>query len=166
MPPSVLRNALCRSLARDILSKFAGETAAGGLSPPVAIRMVAESLGFQVVALHNVPDEFSGIVSVRHGLIGVNGNHHPHRQRFSVAHELAHIILGHPPERSCSNAEIRLFNEEADICASELLIPPHLLAEWLQKTRNVASLSRVFDVSIGAMRHGLRNLSAAGTPSA
>ncbi len=128
-------------------------------SPPINIERIAESLGFCVVRLYAVPEEFSGIVSPKHRLVGINGNHHRHRQRFTLAHEIGHVVLNHPPERACSLARIALLNREADAFASELLIPTDILRVFLRTVKHPTPLSRLFDVSEEAMAHKIRGLS-------
>ena len=128
----------------------------GGLIAPVPIDDLARALGFQVVLLFTAGDEFSGLVSPRQKLIGINGHHHRHRRRFSLAHEIAHILLKHPPESHCTPGEIASYNIEADLCASEILIPGDLLSPLLATTRNIIALSRMFDVSDEAMMRRLR----------
>jgi Zn-dependent peptidase ImmA (M78 family) len=159
-----LRSELCVEKAREALSEYSRGRAS--LKPPIKIESVAESLGFQVVPLHTVGDEFSGMVSTRQKLIGVNGRHHRHRRRFTIGHELAHILLKHPPESHCSSKEIALYNAEADACAAELLIPSALLAQWLPITRSVSNLAYTFDVSEEAMAVKVRMLSCHKSVSA
>lgn len=144
-------------MADDLLSRFSAKN--GPIVPPVRVTELAALLGFQVVYLSLVDDEFSALVSTREKLIGINGRHHRHRQRFSLCHELAHVLLRHPPEARCTKREIALFNAEADECAAELLMPTELLKGWLQRTRNTAALARIFDVSEEAM---IRKLASAG----
>ena len=130
-----------------------------GSTPPIAIDVLASSLGYQVVLLYSVDDACSAIVSTRDKLIGINGKHHRHRQRFSLGHEMAHIILKHPPESRCSRAEIELYNAEADECAAELLMPQTLIHKWLVRTRKTADLASIFDVSEEAMTVRLKRVS-------
>jgi Zn-dependent peptidase ImmA (M78 family) len=124
---------------------------AGTVRPPVPVDRLADILGFRVVLLRDAPDEISGLLSARERLIGVNGRHHPHRRRFTIGHELGHILLGHPPESRCSAERIRAFNLEADRCASNLLIPFAFLRSFLRSGTPPAVLSRIFDVSAEAM---------------
>lgn len=144
-----VRDGLCRSTARAALQQVADSR--GGISAPVPIDDMARGMGFQVVLLYTTGDDFSGLVSPRQRLIGINGHHHRHRRRFSLAHELAHILLKHPPESHCTSGEIATYNKEADLCASEILIPEHLLSPLLTTTHNIVALSRMFDVSEEAM---------------
>lgn len=148
------RSQLCIRCAREALGLL-GEVAK---KPPIKIEALASTLGYQVVPLHSVDDACSAIVSTREKLVGINATHHRHRQRFSLGHELAHILLKHPPESRCTHREIALFNAEADACAAELLMPESLVKNWLSKTKNVAALARVFDVSEEAMRVRIREV--------
>lgn len=139
----------CVTTAWSTLQAYVKEN--GTLQPPIPIEKIARWAGFQIVFLSTVPDDFSALVSLSDNLIGINARHHHHRQRFSIGHELGHILLKHPPESRCSPKEVRLYDVEADICASELLIPKNLLEESLRKHQDAVDLARVFDVSSEAM---------------
>lgn len=143
-----------RLVAREAMSHYTHSH--GPLRAPVPIEHLVEWLGFQVVLLYSVADQFSGLVSPGQKLIGVNGRHHRHRQRFSVAHEISHILLRHPPESHCTTRQIEQYNREADLCASELLIPEYLLVKTLSTTSQPDVLARLFDVSEEAMVRKLR----------
>lgn len=155
-----LRTNLCVGKAQETLADYARSRPV--MKPPVKIESVAEWMGFQVILLYSVGEEFSGMVSVRQKLIGVNGRHHRHRRRFTIGHELAHILLKHPPESHCTSKEIALCNAEADACAAELLMPVDLLSQWLPITRSVSNLAYAFDVSEEAMQVRLRQLRGSG----
>ena len=156
MRQSEKRSHLCASVAREMLQSFSSQH--GQLKPPVPIEEIAAWLGFQVVRLSNVEDACSALVSTRDRLIGINSRHHRHRQWFSLGHELAHILLKHPPEVRCTRKEIVLYNAEADECAAEILMPEDLLMRWLGVTRSIGELARVFDVSKEAMARKLARM--------
>lgn len=62
--------------------------------PPVDVRAIAEREGIHIL-FDELEDEISGFI-VKKGpatSIGVNAAHHPHRQRFTLAHELGHYRL-------------------------------------------------------------------------
>ena len=155
---------MCLSTATNILGRFATEK--GPIVPPVRVMEIASWLGFQVVYLSLVDDEFSALVSTREKLIGINSRHHRRRQRFSLCHELAHILLNHPPETRCGRGEVALYNAEADECAAEILMPTSLLTVSLAQTRNPIELARIFDVSEEAMVRKLRAAGLSYEPSA
>lgn len=150
------RTQFCIGTARRVLQQYA--QGRSPLKPPIRIEAVAEWLGFQVILLYTVGEEFSGLVSTKQKLIGVNGKHHRHRRRFTLGHEIAHILLNHPPESHCSLKEIAIYNSEADACAAELLIPSSLLRQWLSITRSVPNLAYAFDVSEEAMSVKVREV--------
>src|SRR5688572_11543883 len=64
---------------------------------PVPVDMIAKQLGILVQAVP-LDDHLSGITFIRNGnsVIVVNASHHPNRQRFTLAHELAHHVLHRP----------------------------------------------------------------------
>lgn len=150
------RSSLCSAAARDLLQRYAD--ANGRLRVPVRVDAIAGWLGYQVVLLYSVGEEFSGLVSIRQRLIGVNGRHQRRRRRFSVAHELAHILLKHPPESHCTAREITVYNAEADQCAGEILVPGQLLLPMVSTSWKLSALARTFDVSEEAMAVRLREL--------
>ena len=61
---------------------------------PVPIERIARALGVKV-QYAPFDGELSGMAFIKDGvpIIGVNSLHHPNRQRFTLAHELAHIQL-------------------------------------------------------------------------
>lgn len=143
------RQDFCISTARSTLEAY--RKAQGTLQAPIPIEKIASWAGFQVVFLSQVPDDFSALVSLNDKLIGINARHHHHRQRFSIGHEIGHILLKHLAESRCSAKEVALFNAEADLCASELLIPKQLLDEHIRKTQDPVELANIFDVSPEAL---------------
>ena len=151
-----LRRDFCLEKAREALSEYAKSHRP--VNPPISIESIAEWMGFQVVLLSSVDEEFSGIVSIPQKLIGVNANHHRHRRRFTIGHELAHILLKHPPESRSSLKEIALYNAEADACAAELLIPASMLIERMKTHWSIEVLATDFDVSEEAMRVKLKTM--------
>lgn len=61
---------------------------------PVPVDRLAKALGAQL-RYTPLDDELSGMVFIKDGvpIIGVNSLHHPNRQRFTIAHEIAHLRL-------------------------------------------------------------------------
>ncbi len=62
--------------------------------PPVPIEKIVKKLGLEIIRFP-FDKRISGVLKKEKKIIGVNENHHPLRQRFSVAHELGHYLLGH-----------------------------------------------------------------------
>ena len=134
---------------------------------PVRLGEIASSLGVKVLR-STLPRGTSGQIGMEDGqfVIRVNRHEAKHRQRFTLAHELAHYLLhrdliiedggwsenvllrsGHP-------AQVEF---EANRLASDLVIPSHLLANALadyvgpMTDEVVEDLARRFGVSNAAM---------------
>ncbi|MEX1137827.1 MAG: ImmA/IrrE family metallo-endopeptidase [Bacteroidota bacterium] len=152
------RHDFCVRIAAVTFDRFQKEHQRRSI--PVPVHDMAEWLGFRIILLTTVPDDFSGLVSLEDRLIGVNRNHHDHRRRFSIAHEIGHVLLGHPAEGISFRKEIRQYDMEADLCASELLIPGKILLPVLGRTRNVRVLANTFVVSPEAMERRLQRVSS------
>lgn len=63
--------------------------------PPVPVEQIAESYGIEV-RYEPAEEELSGALIRKDRskvVIGVNSFHHPNRQRFTIAHEIAHFLL-------------------------------------------------------------------------
>lgn len=135
----------CRAAARSLLDAYRRTHHED--MPPVPVFEIAAAEGFEVHQLDSLPDEHSALVLHAEHLIGLNQRHHRHRQRFSVAHELAHIRLGHPPESDLPRDRARTYNQEADEFAGELLVPLSILKQQLRLERKLGRLAVLFDVS-------------------
>ena len=145
--------------------------------PPVPVESIAREL-----YAHLTYEAFDGDVSGMlyrendHAIIGVNSRHAPTRQRFTIAHEIGHLVLhkGQPMfvdrfvlvnwRAGGSGREER----EANAFAAELLMPRTLLGAEIDRavsrhpsvTPNelIAELSHKFKVSAEAMSYKLSNL--------
>ena len=98
---------------------------------------VAESLGIKVLR-HSLKDDDSGVLLVKDGraIVILNSKHHENRQRFSLAHELAHYYL-HRQEGfeifhrdQISSLGMKRIEIEANTFAAELLMPEEELKAW------------------------------------
>lgn len=166
--------AQARERARTILAEF------GVKAAPVPVERIIKARN---IALQYAPleESLSGMAYIKDGvgIIGVNALHHPNRQRFSAAHELAHHML-HPEELEKAvhiDSGLRvLFRDEvsaqgtdaleveANAFAAELLMPRDLLVAALDgggidmdDDAAVEALARKFRVSASAMRYRLAN---------
>lgn len=84
-----------------------------------------------------------------HWRITVNARHALVRQRFSIAHEFAHV-LDAPYKRL---AAPELAEELADYFAASLLMPKRLIKKaWGEGLQDTVALARHFNVSAAAMR--------------
>jgi Zn-dependent peptidase ImmA (M78 family)/transcriptional regulator with XRE-family HTH domain len=134
---------------------------------------------FALIAQFGVEIRFTALDSLAGALL--LGDGHPtgvlvnsdqpfERQRFSAAHELGHLLLGHEPMSGSFLSFLgRRFEPEeldADAFAGELLIPTHLLTEKVGDfagrpiDESVYLLARTFAVSFQAMTLRLAKLGA------
>lgn len=137
------------------------------LSLPIDLMKIAEALGVRV-HFQTFEDEVSGVLLIKGGEkhVMVNKAHHPNRQRFSIAHELGHLILHDTnDDRLFIDTHMRLYQRvgsstskaysesgsattpqeerEANQFAAALLMPKPLL----EKEANSRDLWDEFDVS-------------------
>ncbi|WP_213736057.1 ImmA/IrrE family metallo-endopeptidase [Bradyrhizobium sp. dw_411] len=149
-------------------------------APPVPVDRLAKVLG---VRIEYTPfdDELSGMAFIRDGkpVIGVNSNHHPNRQRFTIAHELAHVVLHRAkleatvmidkgrnfiPRDSISAEGIDPLEKQANAFASELLMPERLVRQVLESSRDIQDddyligMANRFRVSLAALQFRLARL--------
>ena len=112
---------------------------AGNHSVPVAIERLAVAANAKIKVAYDLADDESGQTTRFKGkhVIIVNGNHTEERQRFTVLHEIAHIVLGLPSQHQDSTLTTdallrygRRPEEEVlcDVFAAECLLPYHLIA--------------------------------------
>ena len=148
----------------------------GVSSWPVPVEQIARRQGITVQSIP-LDDELSGMSFVRGGVsvIVVNSAHHPNRQRFTMAHELAHHVLHkgyladhvhvdkgilRRDQRSSEGADIKEI--EANAFAAELLMPKACVRQFQNVDINddfeLAQLAKKFKVSASAMAIRLDNL--------
>lgn len=90
-----------------------------------------------------------------HWCIAINARHALVRQRFTLAHEFAHI-LDAPYRRVVREDHAE---EVADYFAASLLMPKRLVKRaWAQGVQETPALARHFNVSMSAMRWRLDEL--------
>ncbi|MFH1712450.1 MAG: ImmA/IrrE family metallo-endopeptidase [Patescibacteria group bacterium] len=88
-------------------------------------------------------------VDAEYATIGFNGNHSWYRRRFTIAHEIGHLLLGH----TCTgNQNDGSYNEkEAHLFAGELLIPTALIKKDFKKLHDLKALSKLYRMSESAL---------------
>ena len=156
--------------------------AAGVEGPPVPVEAVAKACG-AFVRYRPYSGDFSGLLARtgKQWVIGINSLDAPARQRFSVAHELGHLLLHAPTEPHIDHArdfQVRFErgpaasagidpNEiAANQFAAELLMPEAFLREDLKGTPLhlidaedlIANLAERYEVSQQAMTIRLTTL--------
>lgn len=127
---------------------------AGCKTPPLDVKKIAEAIQLEVIffPFHN---KLSGLLKKEAGVIGVNQGHHPLRQRFTIAHELGHFLLGHGLGEEHQEEIVddifdksRPVEREANLFASVLLMPSDWVKDHVKKNgMDVEKLSKTFGVS-------------------
>ncbi len=151
--------------------------------PSVPVRVIAEGLGASVRDA-DFDDDTSGVLTRRSGapVIGVNASHHPVRQRFTIAHEIGHLVLhsdalhvdaGHqlgvlppaPLRRDARSSQAVDYREiEANRFAAALLMPEDFILRDLKgepqpvSPDKLAELAKAYEVSRQAITFRLTNL--------
>lgn len=149
---------------------------------PVPVERIAASLGAAVRYQPFEADDISGLLLRQDGqrpIIGVNSVNASVRQRFTIAHEIGHLLL-HEGKGLILDRLVRVnFRDavsstatdrqerEANAFAAALLMPDEQIIQQLQHltsgthksdTKIVQSLAKAFDVSRQAMEFRLINL--------
>jgi Zn-dependent peptidase ImmA (M78 family) len=159
-----------RKAARTIVRDF------GVKSAPVPVERIIKAKNI-VLQYAPLDEDLSGMAYIKDGvgIIGINALHHPNRQRFSAAHELAHHELHDREIRKAvhvdrgfrvllrddvSSQGVDPLEIEANAFASELLMPSELLTTALHASgldieddAGIEALARKFRVSSSAMRY-------------
>jgi len=149
---------------------------------PVPVERLARALGARLSYEQSEDLDISGML-FRDGtrtIIGVNSDHHPNRQRFTIAHEVGHLLL-HPGRPIILDKLVRVNRRdsvsalasdrqeiEANQFAASLLTPQDLLASEMKRLLKehagiaeddlIHDLAKRFSVSPEAMGHRLTNL--------
>jgi len=129
---------------------------------PLDIERLARALGL-TVSLEPMDDDLSGYLEKRSTgwVLGVNNLHHPKRQRFTIAHELAHYFL-HRNKKDRFDDEILMrrtkskdtMEQEADKFAGELLMPSQKFKEMVgEGLSKLSDLSEYFGASMIAIKY-------------
>lgn len=177
--------AAAQALLRDFEERYDAAEA-----PPVPVERVATSLlglfvdeADDLRALPGAPADqgrLSGMLDVEEMVVWVDrdeARRSPGRRRFTIAHEIGHLILHVPVSNELfydrpgdireidespggeELPELRRREREANVFARELLMPEPLLSEQARATGfNLPALAERFEVSVPAMRLRLRLL--------
>lgn len=122
-------------VARQLLERF-------GEQPPIDIEAIVKAHSI-AIRRQDLEDSVSGMLVIKDGrtTIGVNENHHPNRQRFTLAHELGHFLLHRSVSNIFIDASTIFFRDgassdgsktqeiDANAFAAELLMPEKQLRE-------------------------------------
>jgi Zn-dependent peptidase ImmA (M78 family) len=162
-----------RGSALEVLAKLGIKTM------PVPVEKIAKALG-AVVRFSPLDEELSGMIYIKDGVpvIGVNSLHHPNRQRFTIAHEIGHLVMHrnmisenvHVDKQfrvlmrdSKSSAGSEEVEVQANQFASELLIPSSMfdpakiIASDIDDDGPLDELAKKFRVSKQMLEYRIRN---------
>jgi hypothetical protein len=144
---------------------------------PLDVRALADLLQIQIVQLSSFAkshprqvqhltradrDAFSAVLiptGAKLRIIIVNDSHSLGRRNSSVAHELSHVILGHPPSYSFGRSTLQNYDQgiegEANSLASHLLITNE--AAWYIVRMNLLSTAacQIYGVSNDMLQYRL-----------
>jgi Zn-dependent peptidase ImmA (M78 family) len=156
---------------RDVLDRYLSEF-------PVKLGDMAREIGVHAIKIATLPTGVSGQImkEENHYVIRVNRNEARERQRFTIAHELAHYLLHRQfidssPDgitdtvlyRSGASEQIEY---EANRLAADLVMPINLIKNKLKEDfhgvvteATIESLATSFGVSKAAMEIRLSNFS-------
>lgn len=137
--------------------------------PPVPVDDIARNLNIYLDYI-DVMDDVSAVLlrGPDFTAIAVNEKHTDERKRFSLAHELGHVILGHDEKlyiefaapELLSDLDNRRENEEreANWFAADLLMPRDwVLRDWKRLEKDVENMAAEYEVSQQAMWVRLRH---------
>jgi Zn-dependent peptidase ImmA (M78 family) len=92
-------------------------------------------------------------------LIVHNDFHHPFRQNSNLMHELAHILLGHPPRPPLAHDKCRNFDAQSEYEANQLgftlLIPKVAALRIIESGMGPAAARQLYGVSSAVLQHRL-----------
>lgn len=152
--------------------------------PPVRVEMIARQIG-ATIQYEPFEGDISGMVyrNKDQVIIGVNSLHHPNRQRFTIAHEIGHVLLHKGTEvyidrtyrvnmrNTVSSQAVDKDEIEANRFAAALLMPEHMLVEDLKDMEidfesedDLADLAEKYEVSLKAMTIRLSNIGLISVP--
>ena len=183
--PTLEPAAAARALLRDFEERYEAVEA-----PPVPVERIASALlglyideADDLRALPGAPADqgrFSGMLDAEAMVVWIDrgeARRSPGRRRFTIAHEVGHLLLHVPVvhETFCDRPadveeiedesaatelpELRQREREANLFARELLMPESLVNEQARATGfNLPALADRFEVSVPAMRLRLRLL--------
>ena len=140
---------------------------------PVPLKKIADSLGISVMAKgldNDIAGSIERLENDKYEIL-INAWQEKTRQRFTVAHQIAHFLL-HRDEidgglkftRKRKKQEF-IKEIEANTLAAEILMPVKLLNSTIKKNRyhtgrtsHIEDLARMFSVSVPAMKRRLQEL--------
>ena len=164
--PRYISRDTIESLARQIVSDAGISSNDFG---SVDVVKLAQSLGCKVEEVEFDPDNISAKAQKNADgtyLIQVSRKDGALRQRFSIAHEVAHIVLHdddefveyRKPLADYDDPDLLYKEVQANMLASAMLMPKDLVTKVWEDTKDVDDLAEIFKVSRMAAYYRLDNL--------
>lgn len=91
--------------AADVLAKYNNEFSAGRVEIPIPVENILDFMFEVQILLEHLPADLSGTLRVRERIIEVNRSEPEVRRRFTVGHELGHLVL------HCKEGRKRMFRD-------------------------------------------------------
>lgn len=140
--------------------------------PPIDVNALAADLGLRVVYRDDFPEDISGqiIKDPQRGgpsgyLVNVNAGHWRVRQRYTLAHEIAHFLLhadrigdGLTDDGLYRSSLKSVYEREADQLAANILMPAAMVRVHSLAGLGLKAMAKAFDVSEQAMKIRLRQM--------
>lgn len=142
------RKKLVKVLAQKVINGASINTAPVSLQRVIEYLQATHDLDVKKI---NIGNKVSGLLVVckeidsEYATIGFNGNQPWCRRRFTIAHEIGHLLLGH----TCTNKQDDgTHNErEANLFAGELLVPTGFIKKDFGNSPDLQVLSKLYRVS-------------------
>lgn len=142
------------------------------LSPPIPIEEIVElyELELRFVDFGDKSKQISGLYDSKSRVIYVNKTESPQRQRFTIAHELAHALMHGDELKDNPNLGIfyrkplrdKIFEsieeQQANNFAANALVPETLLKKLYTSCKSHEILAKVFNVSRQVIDFHIQNL--------
>lgn len=161
----MIKKKVDRSLAERAAEKILKESKIKNY-PPVVLRDIVEYLkSFKDIDVRsrNMSENFSGMLIIKENTFGIlyNENFNENRNRFTVAHEIGHLMLGHEfdeeiiYEKRDITSQKDWWEQEANAFAASLLMPKKCLKIDLRNLNKgkIPLLAKKYRVSETAMRN-------------
>lgn len=159
VPQFAPRKKFAKSLAQKLLKD--SKISHAPISLECIIEFIKTNYDLSVMPIENASERVSGLLVVckeedkEFATIGFNPGHPFCRQRFTIAHEIGHLLLGH----TCTSRDDGTYNEkEANAFAAELLVPAFLLKQDYKETSTLRGISSLYRVSDSTMYIRLTDL--------
>jgi Zn-dependent peptidase ImmA (M78 family) len=159
--------------AKELTCQLLGSKAVSHTVPPILAEDYTQLVGIKRVVKMDLGDLDALLLPEKGGYaVKINSKHHPLRQNFSFAHEIAHIIIDRAAYRSSPEiAEFRSVREMdgkiierlCERVAAELLMPETLFMGYLNQCgvsiNSIQRLAHNFYTSIPATARRIAELS-------